>query len=139
MLFFGICTYAQNTTKMLFEYDTAGNQVRRELCINCPSSSDRQAAKETVTESLEKSVSQDQLSYYPNPVKEELTIQWTKEDEGHVQSIVVYTIDGRQMSSVANLEVNRQIVPFLDFPPGMYIVVIRFDNKKEESIKILKK
>jgi hypothetical protein len=138
MLFCGMFTYSQNT--ITFQYDAAGNQIRRELCINCPSSSGRQAAKETVTESVENPLLQDRLSYYPNPVTEALTIQWGKEDEGHVQSISIYTIDGRQMSSVSNLQaVNRQTVPFLDFPSGMYIVVIRFDNKKEESIKIVKK
>lgn len=140
MLFFEMCIYAQNVNKVTFEYDTAGNQIRREICINCPSSSGRQAAKETIAGQTENSLTQDRLSYYPNPVKEELNIQWGEEDKGHIQSIVVYSIDGRQMSTIAGIKATGiQTIPFLNFPAGMYLVVIRFDNKKEESIKILKK
>ena len=140
VLLFGMCTYAQNVTKILFEYDAAGNQVRRELCINCPLSSGRQAAAtETVTTQPQKFLPEDRLSYYPNPVKEVLTIQWGEADNGHIQKILIYTIDGRQMSSVTNLKaVDRQTIPFLDFPSGVYIVVVQFDNKEQESVKIIK-
>jgi hypothetical protein len=157
ILLFGACTYAQTepeppveteppieeptVPKILFEYDAAGNQIKRELCINCPIFIGRQrSAKETVTTQPQKFLPEDRLSYYPNPVKEALTIQWGKEDNGHIQKIVVYTIDGRQMSSVTNLKsANMQTVPFLDFPSGVYVVVVHFDNKEQEAVKIIKK
>ena len=152
MLLFGTYTYAQiiadpgddiilTVPKILFEYDAAGNQIRRELCINCSLSSGRQAAaKETLTTQPQKFLPEDRLSYYPNPVKEALTIQWGKDDNGHIQKILVYAADGRQMSSITNSKAtNNQIIPFLDFPPGVYMVVVFFDNKEQESVKIIKK
>lgn len=152
ILLFGACTYAQiigepdddlifTVPKILFEYDAAGNQIRRELCINCSLSSGRQAAaKETVTMQPQKFLPEDRLSYYPNPVKEALTIQWGKDDNGHIQRILVYAADGRQMSSITNSKAtNSQTIPFLDFPPGVYMVVVYFDNKEQESVKIIKK
>jgi len=153
MLLFGTCTYAQiivepgdddlmlTVPKILFEYDAAGNQIKRELCLNCSPSSGRQAAaNETVTTQPQKFLPEDRLSYYPNPVKEALTIQWGRQDNGHILKVLVYTIDGRQMSSVTNLKAtNSQTIPFLDFPPGVYMVVVQFDNKKQESVKIIKK
>lgn len=70
-----ISSYSQN--KILFEYDTAGNQIQRVLCINCEPGRGRIAQNkkeitELTSEDLIKTYPGDLISYYPNPVKEEL-------------------------------------------------------------------
>ena len=65
--------------KIHFDYDDFGNQIRRELCANCPlriSNQPQKEISEIKQEDLQKFSSQDVISYYPNPVKEELYLKW---------------------------------------------------------------
>ena len=93
----GIMCNAQD--KILFSYDNAGNQIKRELCINCPSGTGKTTnvkPKEIIAlteDDLQKFFPDDLISYYPNPVKEELYLKWELKDENLVNSIQVYGLN----------------------------------------------
>ena len=82
--------YAQSQT-FVFQYDSAGNQVERYI-----SYSGRYAMEstESTTNELKE---YDEFKYYPNPVKEELYLEWTNAEDKSVQEIYLFDIQGKIM------------------------------------------
>ena len=73
LFIFGISLIASSQTKITFNYDAAGNQIKRELCITCTSRKTEDIPKEIealVDDDLLKFTSNDIITYYPNPLKE---------------------------------------------------------------------
>ncbi|MFA9189391.1 T9SS type A sorting domain-containing protein [Flavobacterium magnesitis] len=135
----GINCTAQD--KIIFTYDTAGNQIERELCINCPLTGKKvKDSKEITKEDLITSEVSDEISYYPNPVKEELYLTWELVNDKTVSSIGVYAINGQTLQSFQKRnKVNTQTIPFQSYPTGVYTVVLMYSNGEQKSIKIIKK
>jgi hypothetical protein len=134
---------AQNT-KLLFEYDLAGNQIKRSLCLFCPSSTGKDAPpkqiEELTEEDLLKFSDKDVISYYPNPVKEELCIKWQLTNDQYVNDISIFSISGQLLRDYkSNIEKNSQNIPFQNYPAGIYFIVLRYSNGDQKSIKIIKK
>lgn len=135
------CFSVSAQTKLTFSYDGAGNQTNRSLCINCLSKSVQQVKEiEAVVENdLEKFFPEDVISYYPNPVKEQLYLQWQLAQDNYVTSVHVYSITGQVLrtfelnSSISNLD-----VPFQQYPTGIYLVLLSYRDGGEKSIKIIK-
>lgn len=133
----GIKCTSQN--KILFTYDTAGNQIQRELCINCTGKKAKDL-KEITNEDLITSEISDQISYYPNPVKEELYLFWKLVNDKTVSSIQVYAINGKVLQSFQKMDkVSLQTIPFQSYPRGVYAIVLMYSNGEQKSIKIIKK
>jgi hypothetical protein len=128
-------------TKILFEYDAAGNQIKRTLCINCNPAIGK-IAKEIVdlkTEDLQKFSPNDVISYYPNPVKEQLYLKWELVDNKRVISIDLYSLNGQIVKTLKNLNQKESEVLYFDnYPSGNYIVSILFDNGEKKSLNIIK-
>lgn len=141
MLFYCFLGQAQVTERITFSYDNAGNQIQRLLCVNCATTF--KMAKEITAleeEDLQKFSSEDVISYYPNPVKEELYLQWELIDGNYVSSIKVFSLNRQVLQSISNLnKKNNQNISFQSYPTGMYIVQLRYNNGDEKSIKIVKK
>ncbi|WP_309609119.1 T9SS type A sorting domain-containing protein [Flavobacterium sp.] len=142
LLFGTISSYSQ--IKILFEYDTAGNQVKRSLCINCieydengnPTSKEIAKIKD---ENLIKAFPEDAISYYPNPVKEELYLKWELVDNNKVSLIQIYSLTGQLVGSYNKLEnTNEKILYFQKYPQGVYDLLILYTNGEQKSIKIIK-
>jgi hypothetical protein len=133
----GFLATAQN--KILFSYDTAGNQIKRELCINCLTGKKVKDFKKITKEDLIKSDVSDQISYYPNPVKEELYLAWELANSNTVSSIQVYSLSGQLLQSFQNMDkINQQTIPFQNYPRGVYAIVLFYSNGEQKSIKIIK-
>ncbi|WP_445736183.1 T9SS type A sorting domain-containing protein [Mariniflexile sp.] len=137
-----ILVKAQDRIK--FEYDSAGNQIQRQLCINCSSSkSANKDIKEIVAleeADMEKFASEDTFSYYPNPVKEELYLQWTNIEGNKITAVHVFDLSGRLLKSISNLKnQNNQNIAFQSYPSGVYEVVLVYENQNKKTIKIIKK
>ena len=98
-----LLTNGQN--KMIFEYDQSGNQIKRQLCINCPIP-DRKAENDIYSDedNLLKFFDEDVISYYPNPVKEVLFIKWKITYDSKVYTIKIYTLNGQLLKTHNNLE-----------------------------------
>ncbi|MRX67045.1 Por secretion system C-terminal sorting domain-containing protein [Flavobacterium resistens] len=142
-LFLCFITFSTAQNKLKFTYDNlTGNQINRTLCINCASakpSKDNNAIQAVSDEDLLKFSPTDVISYYPNPVKEELFIKWDLIDENYVTSIQVIGINGQVLTSYnCKKEINSQNIPFQNLPTGVYIVSLEYNNREQKTIKIIK-
>lgn len=140
---FFIVNMAQSQDKILFTYDTAGNQIQRELCISCPSTTGKQFVSKEIEdleeEDLQKISPEDVISYYPNPVKEELYVKWDLFNEKTVASIYLYDMNGRALQVYNNLEKKNAVnIPFYNYPRGNYLVVLMYNGGEQKTIKIVK-
>lgn len=129
--------------KITFTYDNAGNQVSRVLCLNCAGKKSDVISKETVAateENLQKFFPEDVLSYYPNPVREELYLKWQLINETYVKSLTVYSFNGQKLKSYSQSDSsNSQTIPFQSFPTGVYLIILEYSSGEEKTIKIIKK
>nr|WP_315224927.1 T9SS type A sorting domain-containing protein [uncultured Flavobacterium sp.] len=142
-LFLGFFSLSNAQDKIKFTYDsTTGNQINRILCINCPSLKPSKSSEEIEAiekEDLLKFSPNDIISYYPNPVKEELFLKWDLTNENFVTSIHVTGMNGQSLRSYKNKkEVNSQNIPFQNLPSGVYIVSLMYNNGEQKTIKIIK-
>lgn len=138
------CFSMNGQNKIRFEYDQAGNQVIRYWCPSCSAkSANNQDIKEIAAledTDLQKFHPEDEFSYYPNPVMEELFLKWPLREDKKVKNISVYNISGQLVKQYANLEKEQtQNIPFSNFPVATYILVLEYTNGEQKSINILKK
>lgn len=142
LLALGLFSYAQQ--KITFNYDSAGNQILRELCLSGCSQSAKQVeeVKEIAAlteDDLLKFSSEDVISYYPNPVKEELYIKWELKEGNSITSIQIFSLTGQLLRSYSpNLNNTSQNIPFQEYPRGVYAVMLYYKNGDQKSIKIIK-
>jgi len=149
-LIIGASANAQN--KLTFDYDTAGNQTNRDLlCINCIAVTADEIENTEETEEPKEDENTDEsnvetpskktiVSYYPNPVKEELFIEWREISEGNYVTVVaVYSLSGQAVKTQPVPKGTSNLtLPFREYPAGVYIVFISYKNGDEKSIKIMK-
>jgi hypothetical protein len=128
ILTFLFCSfYATAQDKIIFTYDEAGNQTKRELCINCATPNARYAAKaeEVKQEELTPvdASSPGSISYYPNPVQQELYLSWQIANNNTMATIQIFDLNGRMLDSFSGLETtNLKTVSFNNYPDGLYLV-----------------
>lgn len=131
-----------NAQKIRFEYDAAGNQIQRRWCITCFSRNAQEDYKDISNledTDLQKFFPEDVISYYPNPVKEELFLKWELINENKVSSIDVFTLNGQVLKSIKeNLSQNSLVISFQDYPTGIYFLNLNYTNGDQKSIKIVK-
>lgn len=145
LFLFSIASNAQSN-KMTFNYDLAGNQTTRVLCLSgCTSKTSSQSKEKLkeieaiVDEDLKKFFTGDVISYYPNPVKEELYLKWQQSEGNYVSSIVVYGLNGQILKTYSKTEnINTQNISFQSYPTGIYMIVLVYSNGEEKTIKIIK-
>ena len=122
--------YAQDKT-IEFSYDNAGNQTERKICVNCSTT----AASKTLTETTAEDFipldtnPTDQISYYPNPVQQELYLKWELINDKKVTAIMVFT----NTSAVQLHTVN-----FSNLPLGVYLIMMQYSDGKDKTFKIIK-
>lgn len=143
LLFLGFALSAKAQDKIIFDYDAAGNQINRELCIKCTKAGYKTTSpKEVVTlkeEDLQKFFPEDVISYYPNPVKEELFLKWELTQGKTVNTIYVYDINGRAIRTFNGIEKTDALnIPFFDYPAGTYLIVLGYNDGEQKTIKIVK-
>jgi len=135
------CFTVNAQTKLTFSYDAAGNQINRTLCIGCVSKSAKEVKEiEAITEDdLLKFSPNDVISYYPNPVKEQLYLQWQLANDNYVTSVYVYSITGQVLQTYqTNSSSNSLNIPFQQYSTGVYLVLLSYKDGGEKSIKIIK-
>lgn len=142
MLLFLSMTISFGQVRLKFDYDAAGNQVKRYLCINCTG---RLIKSDTVysvhNDQAQKSrINNVLLTYYPNPVKEELYISWEAIDQNNVEKIQVFSLQGKLLNDELTNPADRlKILQFSQYPQGYYIVLINYSNGESQNLKIIKK
>lgn len=142
LLLLGVCFLANAQQKITFGYDAAGNQLTRTLCLSGCTSKPTKAVKEieALTEDdMLKFSEEDVISYYPNPVKEELYLKWQLINDNYVSSIQIFSVSGQLLRTYQLGNRNdSQNVPFQDFPSGVYLVILNYSIGDQKSIKIIK-
>ncbi len=140
-LFIGLLTKAQE--KITFDYDNAGNQIKRQICLSCKkASADTKVLKEVAElqdEDLEPLATGDLISYYPNPVKEELYLKWELQQNKAVTTIQLFDLNGRLLQNYSNLEKKNNLnIPFYNYPNATYLVIMMYNDGEQKTIKIVK-
>ena len=129
--------------KIKFTYDAAGNQTKREICFCDKTSEPTKDLKDLVAEDftpLDESLTQDQVSYYPNPVQEELHIKWELINDRKVIAIMVFMTNGQMVQTYTNTNtVQLQTIAFGNLPTGVYLIMMQYSDGKEKTFKIIKK
>ena len=134
LLFFLFSLFASAQVKLVFNYDTAGNQVLREICLSCTSKNVK-AIEDLKEEDL---LVIDEISYYPNPVSEELYLSWELVDEKKVSQLQVLSMSGQTIKTIVP-DRGQLTLGFQGYPSGVYFIVFSYNNGEEKTIKILKK
>jgi len=128
--------------KINFGYDGAGNQTSRVLCFGGCNSKKANEGKEIealVEEDLEKFFPGDAISYYPNPVNEELYLKWEPLAESKVTSITVYGLNGQILKTFSKTEtINTINISFQEYSTGVYIIALNYNDGDQKTIKIIK-
>jgi hypothetical protein len=142
LIIFSLVGQAQ-PKKITFQYDGAGNQVQRILCMNCNNKNSNEISKEIVAvieeEDLEKFFPEDVLSYYPNPVREELYLRWELANGNYVKTLQVSNFNGQLLRSYTHSDQNNsQTIPFQIYPAGTYLIVLEYSSGEQKTIKIIK-
>lgn len=134
---------SQTPTRIKFNYDDEGNQTERIICVGCNArtAKDSTMTSETITENdMIKESLFDQISFYPNPVREELYIKWINDEKNHVSNIELFSQVGQSMQQYTNLKgKDTATIPFLNYPNGYYNVVLVYNNGKRKTLKVVKK
>ena len=142
LLLFGFTIALQAQDKLNFTYDAiTGNQLTRTLCLNCANKPGNVPKEiEAITEEdLLKFSPQDVISYYPNPVKEELYLQWELTNDNFVTAIKITAINGQILNTYAiGKKVNTQNIPFQGYQSGVYIISLNYSSSASKTIKIIK-
>lgn len=144
LILFAIAIFSHAQQKITFNYDAAGNQILRELCLSGCSQSAKQVKDTKEIEALTdddllKFSPEDVISYYPNPVKEELYLQWQLTDDNYVSRVHIYSITGQVLNTYqGNERINNLNIPFQNYPSGVYLVLLSYKDGGEKSIKIIK-
>ncbi|MDX6187736.1 T9SS type A sorting domain-containing protein [Flavobacterium sp. Fl-318] len=143
IIFFSTSLFA-SAQKLLFTYDLSGNQTIRELCLNCSNSGkkvneDLKDIAALNAQDLLKFSQEDVISYYPNPVKEELYLTWQLTDEIYVSAIQIFNLNGQNLSSSTESKTtNNQNLSFRQYPAGVYFVTLQYSDGSQKNIKIIK-
>lgn len=135
---FIICGVKAQTT-LSFDYDESGNQKLREIiCVNCRTANgtDQEVTNQEFTESADFP----QISFYPNPVQEELFIKWELNENLYISSLEVYNIQGQFIYSKDDLsQANTTSISFGNLAQGMYVVSLVYNNGEKKDLKVIKK
>ncbi len=127
--------------KITFAYDAAGNQTGIIICTSCASKNASDSSyknDETVTE--EDMVKDEEIFYYPNPVREELYIKWKNTNEKEITEIKLYSMQGQELNRIYDLKaVELAKIGFINYPTGYYIIVLEYSNGEKKDLKIIKK
>lgn len=144
LFFFGMLLFTKAQNKLKFTYDPiTGSQITRELCFGCPNvskpSKDIKEIEAVTEEDLQKFSPGDIISYYPNPVKEELYLRWEVIDQNTISSIQVYSVNGQVIRNYSGNAVSNSVtIPFQGYSSGIYLVQLNYAKGDQKTIKIIK-
>jgi hypothetical protein len=142
LVFFFLSLFC-NAQKIRFTYDASGNQILRTVCPGCSSKNSQTPLTSEYSklenESLQKFFPEDVISYYPNPVLDELFIKWDLTNDNNVIYIEIFGINGQVLKKIDSLvNQNSHVINFSQYPAGIYFVNLNYAIGEPKTIKILK-
>ncbi len=132
---------------IVFDYDNAGNQIRRRFIyvasvaprLATPIPTDTIAVAKIAEDKLLPTDLYEEIKYYPNPVKTELYLQWSEIDNNDLQTIDLYDLNGRLIKSYPNQSSHENaIINFESYPAGYYNLILIYSSGVAKNLKIVK-
>ena len=141
-LLFSLSALSQDDNRIKFEYDSAGNQTRRYVCL-CGAKIANDTIIKTKETLVDKDMIQDseyeQLSYYPNPVLEELYIKWSDKTNNPIVEMQLYSMSGQLLQTKKNIKQgDLTSIAFHNYATGIYNLILIRLNGERKSLKIVK-
>ncbi|RNA61789.1 hypothetical protein D1631_07510 [Chryseobacterium nematophagum] len=143
-LVIGILGYAQ--TEVLFKYDEGGNQRYRGP--NTEAKETKVASESRSLTPLESQITVDekafwkQIRLYPVPVNNILTIDWTEEVNGHIESVSLFEHNAVHWKFQQQnlLDLNRQLkINMTGYAWGVYVLHFTLKDGRAFSRNITKR
>lgn len=126
-----------NAQTLTFDYDTSGNQIKREYCATCASYS--KIANRANLIDKEVIPLPNQVKIYPNPTKDKVTLVWSSELGDMIQKIEYVAYNFTQYREISFVKRdNRAIIDLSDQPIGLYVVIFHLNTGEKMTFKILK-
>ncbi|WP_396190969.1 T9SS type A sorting domain-containing protein [Flavobacterium sp.] len=141
-LLFSLSALSQNDNRIKFEYDSAGNQTRRFICL-CEAKIANDSIFKNIETLVEKDMIQDveyeQLSFYPNPVLEELYIKWSDKTNNPIVEMQLYSMSGQLLQTKKGIKQGELTsVSFHNYATGIYNLILIRLNGERKTLKIVK-
>lgn len=110
-----------------YAYDGAGNRTSRVITLSSSKKSTR-SVKEEMCKTPDDSIGKRTITFYPNPVKEALTVEITELDAHHTATLNLYDLHG---NCVTNTETEQPLTTLnlSALPAGTYILYIHLDDE----------
>lgn len=131
------CIYTSYAQSVTFQYDNAGNQIKRKYEISGQSDNNNyRMAQDPVA--FEKFHPEDDFTYHPNPVQDYLHLKWQPINR-HITSMQVYDSNGKQLQSHSYKETDNETQINLEgYARGIYFLHINYSTQEQASVKIIK-
>lgn len=124
-------------TSIKFSYDDAGNQIKREMIYLARHTKPQE--NNSGQKKWTKSDEYDGISYFPNPVKSELSVQWKEELGEDLKEMELYDLSGRMVHKIKNLsQADQTMVDFNQYPSGIYTLSLIYAGGAAKTLKIVK-
>lgn len=124
--------------KLIFEYETGGNQIIRQYCASC-APANKFVTKASVIDNGEFPPSTYQVKIYPNPTKDKANLVWSPELGDMIQKVEYVAYNFTQYREIPfNKRENRVTLDLSDQPIGMYVVIFHLNTGEKLTYKVLK-
>lgn len=137
MYFMLFCATCLNAQKVTLNYDAAGNQIKRAIVLVVAKGVSYKTPEDLLNSDY---IIDNKLSYYPNPVREELYLTWKNEPEKITFSIQVSNFNGQLIKEYLDLKtIEFTTISFQNYPVGVYNLKLNYVNGESKNLKIIKK
>ncbi len=143
-LLFLVVTLGYSQDKLVFSYDSSGNQTLRDnICLNCSAS-----AVDIPKDSIPADVNNDELTdrleekfiASPNPVTQILNVEWLTATQNPIQNIALYGGNNQLLQTInTTSKINQTAIDFSNYPSGFYVLLVLYADGHTRTHKIIKK
>ncbi len=127
-------------SKLIFQYDTAGNQIQYKYCkgSDCDlnkSAGETEIVKET---SVDDEVLLDSFSLFPNPTQKDISVKWNSASKRQLEKVHLIDFSGKLLPANIKLMGDGAELHLDQLPAGVYFARFQFDDATIITKKILK-
>lgn len=126
-IFMLLALTAKAQQKLSYAYDAAGNRTERTIVMTVRSADVEDKAQDGLF--FEEQIANLQLRIYPNPVKEQLTIQISDYESSARMEFVLYSIGGSILHR-GTIDSETTLVNMSRFTTGTYVLHIIIGGKR---------
>ncbi len=125
-------------SKLIFTYDTAGNQIQYKYCEGSDCDENKSTVEETIAEVPLEEINTASFSVYPNPAHDRIFAKWDQNTDQKLQRVEIVDMMGKLLSGEL-IATNQGAELTLEIlPAGIYFVRFLFDDTTVITKKILK-